>query len=259
MSIPSDWAFEVEPARPAQEGTLAAGPVYRSTGARDGPPALEGASTCYELFHRSVELYADRPCLGSRTVVDGQAQGFSYMTYAEAGAQVRNIGSAMQAVGVKPHHRAGVFGANSPEWMIALQVLHPRHTVFVPCNTACKQCAAILGVTSACLRASKVLRHLTLLAACASPYRLSRLAHLLFMQACNRQSAYCVPLYDSLGEDAIEYIVDHASCSIVFVSTLKFPGLVEALPRLKHTVKTVVYWGLPDQISIQVCPSCALL
>ncbi|KAL3163225.1 hypothetical protein ABBQ32_009626 [Trebouxia sp. C0010 RCD-2024] len=190
MSIQSDWAFEVEPARPAQEGALAAGPVYRSTGARDGPPALEGASTCYELFHRSVELYPSRPCLGSRKVVDGQAQGFTYMTYAEAGTQVRNIGSAMQAVGVKPHHRAGVFGANSPEWMIALQ-------------------------------------------------------------ACNRQSTYCVPLYDSLGEDAIEYIVDHASCSIVFVSTLKFPGLVEALPRLKHTVKTVVYWGPPDQISVQ--------
>lgn len=72
------------------------------------------------------------------------------------------------------------------------------------------------------------------------------------MQACNRQSAYCVPLYDSLGEDAIEYIVDHASCSIVFVAALKFPGLVEALPKLKHTVKTVVYWGAPDQISVQV-------
>lgn len=123
MPMQSDWAFEVEPARPAQEGTPAAGPIYRSTGAREGPPALEGASTCYELFHRSVELYADRPCLGARKVVDGQAQGFTYITYAEAGIQVRNIGSAMQAVGVKAHDRAGVFGANSPEWMIALQVL----------------------------------------------------------------------------------------------------------------------------------------
>ena len=73
------------------------------------------------------------------------------------------------------------------------------------------------------------------------------------MQACNRQSAYCVPLYDSLGEDAIEYIIGHASCSVVFVASLKFPGLVEALPRLKHLVNTVVYWGAPDQISTQVC------
>ena len=72
------------------------------------------------------------------------------------------------------------------------------------------------------------------------------------MQACNRQGAYCVPLYDSLGEDAIEYIVGHASCYIVFVASLKFPGLVEALPRLTHVVKTVVVWDTPDQISVQV-------
>ncbi len=29
-------------------------------------------------------------------------------------------------------------------------------------------------------------------------------------QACNRMSMQCVPLYDSLGENAIEYIVNHS-------------------------------------------------
>ena len=72
------------------------------------------------------------------------------------------------------------------------------------------------------------------------------------MQACNRQSAQCVPLYDSLGEDAIRYIIDHASCKIVFVSALKFPGLVEALPQLKNLVHTVVFWGEADQLAIEV-------
>lgn len=129
----SDWTFEVEPARPAQEGRPAAGAVYRCTGAKEGPPALEGASTCYELFHRSVELYADRPCLGSRKSVDGKPQPFTYMTYAEAGTAVSKIGSAMQAVGVKAHDRAGVFGANSPEWMIALQVRCLAHFVVLCC------------------------------------------------------------------------------------------------------------------------------
>ena len=80
-----------------------------------------------------------------------------------------------------------------------------------------------------------------------------RVEALWLLQACNRQSAYCIPLYDSLGEDAIEYIIDHASCSIIFVASLKFPGLVEALPRVKHLVKTVVCWGPSDQISTQVC------
>lgn len=152
MSVQSDWTFEVEPARPAQEGTQAAGPVYRSTGARDGPPALAGASTCYELFHRSVQLYADRPCLGSRKSVDGQAQPFTYMTYAEAGNAVSNIGSAMQAVGVNARGRAGVFGANSPEWMIALQVLcHCLRVLLFQSSTAFDQCAhrVILSITDA--------------------------------------------------------------------------------------------------------------
>ena len=63
----------------------------------------------------------------------------------------------------------------------------------------------------------------------------------------------CVPLYDSLGENAIEYIVNHASCSIVFVSCERFAGLLEALPKVKHVVKTVVYWGSSHEVSTKVC------
>ena len=37
-------------------------------------------------------------------------------------------------------------------------------------------------------------------------------------QACNRQSAWVVPLYDTLGTDAIEYIIKHAEvCMCVCV------------------------------------------
>ena len=120
--IDSAWTCEVEPARSAQEGVPAAGPVYRATGAKDGPPHLEDVTTCYELFQRSVKLYPDRPCLGSRKIVDGQAQPFTYMTYTEASIAVTHVGSALRAVGVGKEGRVGVFGANCPEWMIALQV-----------------------------------------------------------------------------------------------------------------------------------------
>lgn len=72
------------------------------------------------------------------------------------------------------------------------------------------------------------------------------------LQACARQSAQCVPLYDSLGEDAIGYIVEHASCNIVFTSALKFSALVDALPKLKNLVHTVVFWGEADQLSVEV-------
>eukprot|EP00208_Stichococcus_sp_RCC1054_P000779 CAMPEP_0206135542 /NCGR_PEP_ID=MMETSP1473-20131121/813_1 /ASSEMBLY_ACC=CAM_ASM_001109 /TAXON_ID=1461547 /ORGANISM="Stichococcus sp, Strain RCC1054" /LENGTH=674 /DNA_ID=CAMNT_0053527461 /DNA_START=39 /DNA_END=2063 /DNA_ORIENTATION=- len=70
------------------------------------------------------------------------------------------------------------------------------------------------------------------------------------MQACNRQGLYCVPLYDSLGENAIEYILEHSEASAVFVETGKMDKLAAALPDVKAQVKTVVYWGAGDAASI---------
>lgn len=44
------------------------------------------------------------------------------MTYAETGAKVDAIAGAFARVGLQPKGRVGIFGANSPEWMIAMQV-----------------------------------------------------------------------------------------------------------------------------------------
>lgn len=62
------------------------------------------------------------------------------------------------------------------------------------------------------------------------------------MHACSRQSMYCVPLYDTLGADAVEYILNHAEISIVVVQAAKLPALLEALPKAKG-IKTVIVWG----------------
>lgn len=64
-----------------------------------------------------MEKYPDNKCLGH--VEDG---AYKWRTYKETMEEVDAIGSAMAAVGMQPHGRCGVYGANSPEWMIALQV-----------------------------------------------------------------------------------------------------------------------------------------
>ena len=90
-------------------------------------------------------------------------------------------------------------------------------------------------------------------------------------------SLSAVPLYDSLGESAVEvggaslltihnlcllcsprlmdlkpltcryalmqYTVNHSETSIVFIEASKFAPLSKAIPKIKENVTTVVYWG----------------
>lgn len=65
-------------------------------------------------------------------------------------------------------------------------------------------------------------------------------------------SLYCVPLYDSLGENAIEYIINHSEASVVFAASDKLANLAKALPHVLELVKTVVYWGAGDQAAAAV-------
>ena len=84
--------------------------------AADGPPTVPYGSL-YEMFVASVDKYGGNKCLGRS---DGAS--FSWMTYAEVGEAVAEVGAAMAHCGVAPQGRAGVYGANSPEWMMAMQV-----------------------------------------------------------------------------------------------------------------------------------------
>jgi long-chain acyl-CoA synthetase len=73
---------------------------------------------------------------------------------------------------------------------------------------------------------------------------------MLVIQACNRTSLIIVPLYDSLGESAVEYTVNHSETTIVFIESSKFAPLSKAIPSIKKNVKTVVYWGKATESDI---------
>ena len=60
-----------------------------------------------------------------------------------------------------------------------------------------------------------------------------------------------MPLYDTLGENAVEFIITHSESTIVFAAALNLPKLVKALPKVNDTLKTVVYWGPKDASSEQ--------
>lgn len=74
---------------------------------------------------------------------------------------------------------------------------------------------------------------------------------MLAMQACNRLNTVCVPLYDSLGENAIEFITNHSEATVVFVASDKLANLAKALPKCTATLKSVVYWGEANTAAIE--------
>ncbi|XP_074285832.1 putative CoA ligase CCL6 [Silene latifolia] len=65
---------------------------------------------------------------------------------------------------------------------------------------------------------------------------------IISMEACNSQGVSYVPLYDTLGANAVEFIVNHAEVSIVFVQEKKIPSMLACLPKC-DCLKTIVSFG----------------
>ena len=69
----------------------------------------------------SVAKYPGNPCLGHRPIKYGEPQPYSWLSYEEASERVAAVAGAMTALGLQAHGRVGVYGINSPEWMMAMQ------------------------------------------------------------------------------------------------------------------------------------------
>ncbi|KAL5169203.1 Long chain acyl-CoA synthetase 2 [Glycine soja] len=65
---------------------------------------------------------------------------------------------------------------------------------------------------------------------------------IIAMQACNSYAVTYVPLYDTLGPNAVEFIINHAEVSIAFVQDSKIPSVLSCLDRWS-SLKTIVSFG----------------
>ncbi|GER26810.1 long-chain-fatty-acid CoA ligase [Striga asiatica] len=177
------FIVEVEPSKPAKDGNPSIGPVYRNVCAKDGfPPPVPGLDSCWDIFRLSVEKYPDNKMLGRREIVNGKPGKYIWMTYQEVYDIVMKIGNSIRSCGVEEGGRCGIYGANSPEWVIS-------------------------------------------------------------MEACNAHGLYCVPLYDTLGAGAIEYIMCHAEITLAFVEEKKISELAKTLSGAAKFLKTIVSFG----------------
>ncbi|KAL0422698.1 UNVERIFIED_CONTAM: Long chain acyl-CoA synthetase 2 [Sesamum latifolium] len=169
-----DYVVKVEEGRGASHGKPSAGPVYRCIYAKDGlldiPTELDSP---WNFFSESVKKNPNNQMLGRRQIKDGKAGAYTWLTYQQVYDATLKIGSAIRRRGVNPGDKCGIYGANCPEWIIA-------------------------------------------------------------MEACIGQSITYVPLYDTLGANAVEFIINHAEVSIAFVQESK---LLSVSDKQKETAE----------------------
>ncbi|ONM39682.1 long chain acyl-CoA synthetase 4 isoform X1 [Zea mays] len=70
---------------------------------------------------------------------------------------------------------------------------------------------------------------------------------IITMEACNAHGIYCVPLYDTLGAGAVEFILCHAEVEIAFAEEKKIDLLVKTLPKSNEFLKTIISFGKVTQ------------
>ncbi|CAL9117115.1 long chain acyl-CoA synthetase 4-like [Musa acuminata AAA Group] len=63
------------------------------------------------------------------------------------------------------------------------------------------------------------------------------------MEACNAHGIYCVPLYDTLGAGAVEFILCHAEVQIAFVEEKKIAEVLKTLQNSSKFLRTIVSFG----------------
>jgi long-chain acyl-CoA synthetase len=71
----------------------------------------------------------------------------------------------------------------------------------------------------------------------------NRLEWMLCIRAVDLLGLTIVPIYDSLGEAAVEYICNHSELSLAFVDPGKLAKFAEAAPKVAKHVRTIVCFG----------------
>ncbi|KAM3707356.1 hypothetical protein ACB098_02G020400 [Castanea mollissima] len=83
---------------------------------------------------------------------------------------------------------------------------------------------------------------------CVGIYFINRPEWLIVDHACSAYSSISVPLYDTLGPDAVKFIVNHASVQVIFCVPQTLNSLLSFLSDIPTVRLIVVVGGIDDQI-----------
>ena len=68
---------------------------------------------------------------------------------------------------------------------------------------------------------------------------------MIAMKATDRLGAVCVPLYDTFGPEAVQFIIGHSEVRAVFCSASKLKELTAVVRQVSTQVLQIIVWGEP--------------
>ncbi|GMY27461.1 long chain acyl-CoA synthetase 6, peroxisomal-like [Fagus crenata] len=95
---------------------------------------------------------------------------------------------------------------------------------------------------------SGLINHGILKGSCIGLYFINKPEWLIVDHACSAYSYISVPLYDTLGPDAVKYIVSHAVVQVIFCAPQTLNSLLSFLSDIPTVRLVVVVGGIDDQI-----------
>ncbi|RWR93760.1 AMP-dependent synthetase/ligase [Cinnamomum micranthum f. kanehirae] len=171
--------------------------------------------TLHDNFVHAVDTFQDFKYLGTRVRVDGTVGEYKWMTYGEAGTARSAIGSGLIYHGI-------------PKEALNIYYLMEERRVSIFSHQKIFYCLLLEQV------------------ACIGIYFINRPEWVIVDHACSAYSYISVPLYDTLGPDAVKYVVNHASVETIFCTSLTLSTLLSFLSEIP-TVRVIVVVGSTDE------------
>jgi len=220
----------------------------------------QGYATIYECFYRGVRVAANHPCFGTRVFVTegGNANGSSNgavapAPVAEAPAaaapapssdeeQKQPESAAAAASSVADVASVEVVVASAPTVVAATPAKYkiedkmPVRGAYVwDTYTEVAEAATALGTGLSSLGYAQ---HTNV-----GIFSSNRAEWMVSALGLYGQNMRVVSLYASLGEGAVEFIINHADVPVVLVSKQNLPALIKSLANLKN-VKHIIQWDV---------------
>ncbi|XWS08998.1 hypothetical protein CRYUN_Cryun40dG0048200 [Craigia yunnanensis] len=169
-------------------------------------------STLHDNFVHAVDTFRDYKYLGTRIQDDAIVGEYNWMTYGEAGTAQAAIGSGLIYHGI-------------PKVSISAVII---------CLILC---AAEIFVCNKFIAWARV-----------GIYFINRPEWLIVDHACSAYSLVSVPLYDTLGPDAVKYIVNHADVKAIFCVPQTLNSLLSFLSEIPSVRLVVVVGGMDNEV-----------